>query len=155
MTNLICENWNNLLINLNQPRLSPQCLQGFCNTNHQKGAALSNCWGFVNSTVRPISRPTENQNILYNGHKKVQAIKFQFVISPNGLVANLYGPVEGKRHESGMLVISGLLDAPQRHSVSSYGHTLRIYRDSACPLRPCLQAPFRGAAFNTRSASFE
>ena len=43
MTKLIYENWNHLLSNLNQTWLSPQYLQGFCNTIHQKGAALSNC----------------------------------------------------------------------------------------------------------------
>ena len=47
MANLIYENWNHLLSNLNQPWLSLQCLQGFCNTIHQKGAALRNCWGFL------------------------------------------------------------------------------------------------------------
>ena len=92
--------------------------------------------------MRPISRPNE---ILYNGHKKVHAIKFQSVVAPNGLVANLYGPVEGKRHDSGMLAMSGLLDALQRYSVSPYGNTLCIYGDPAYPLRPCFQAPFRGA----------
>ena len=107
MTNLIYENWNHLLSNLNQPWLSPQCLQGFCNTIRQKGVALSNCWGFVDGTVRPISRLNESQKILYNGHKKIHGIKFQSVVAPNGLVANLYRPVEGKRHESGMLAMSG------------------------------------------------
>ena len=82
---------------------------------------------------------------LYNGHKNVHAIKFQSVVAPNGLVANLYGPVEGKRHDSGMLAMSGLLDALQRYSVSPYGNTLCIYGDPAYPLRPCFQAPFRGA----------
>ena len=129
MKNLIYENWNHVLSSLNQPWLSPQCLQGFRNTIHQKGAALSNCWGFVDGTVRPISRPNENQKILRNGHKKVHAIKFQSVVFPNGLVANLYGPVEGKRHDSEMLAMSGLLDALQRYSVSPYGHTLCIYGD--------------------------
>ena len=95
--------------------------------------------------MRPISRPNESQNILYNGHKKVHTIKFQSVVAPNGLVANLYGPVEGKRHDSGMLAMSGLLDALQRYSVSPYGNTLCIYGDPAYPLRPCFQAPFRGA----------
>ena len=65
MTNLIYKNWNHLLSNLNQPWLSRQLLQGFCNTIHQKGAALSNCWGFVNGTVRPISRSNENEKKLY------------------------------------------------------------------------------------------
>ena len=82
---------------------------------------------------------------LYNGHKNVHAIKFQSVVAPNGLVANLYGPVEGKRHDSGILAMSGLLDALQRYSVSPYGNTLCIYGDPAYPLRPCFQAPFRGA----------
>ena len=95
MTNLIYKNWNHLLINLNQLWLSPQCLQGFCNTIHQKGAALSNCWGFVYGTVRPISRPNESQKKLYNGHKKVRAIKFQPVVAPNGLVANFMGQLKG------------------------------------------------------------
>ena len=134
-----------MLSNLNLPWLSLQCLKGFCNTIHQNGAALNNCWGFVNGTVRPISRPNESQKILYNGHKKVHAIKFQSVVAPNGLVANLYGPVQGKRPDSGMLAMCGLLDALQRYSVSSYGHTLCIYGDPAYLLRPCLQAPFREA----------
>ena len=82
---------------------------------------------------------------MYNGHKNVHAIKFQSVVAPNGLVANLYGPAEGKRHDSGMLAMSGLLDALQRYSVSPYGNTLCIYGDPAYPLRPCFQAPFRGA----------
>ena len=69
--------------------------------------------------MRPISRPNESQEILYNGHKKVHAIKFQSVAAPNGLVANLYGPVEGKRHDSGMLAMSGLLDALQRYSLAT------------------------------------
>ena len=60
-------------------------------------------------------------------------------------MANLYGPVEGKRDDSGMLAMSGLLDALQRYSVSPYGNTLCIYGDPAYPLRRCLQAPFRGA----------
>ena len=89
MRNLIYENWNHLLSNLNQPWLSPQCLQGFCNTIRQKGAALSNCWGFVDGTVRPISRLNESQKILYNGHKKIHGIKFQSVVAPNGLRSSL------------------------------------------------------------------
>ena len=36
------------------------------------------------------------------------AIKFRSVAAPNGLVANLYGPVEGKRHENYMLNQSDL-----------------------------------------------
>ena len=53
-------------------------------------------------------RPVENQRIVFNGHKKIHARKFRFVVAPNGLTANLFGPVEGRRHDSGMLGDSGL-----------------------------------------------
>ena len=82
-----------LLRDLNQPWLQPCKLEEFAAAIHQQGAALNNCWGFIDGTVRPISRPGENQRVMYNGHKRVHALKFQSVMAPNGLIANLYGPV--------------------------------------------------------------
>ena len=58
-----------------------------------RGAPPQNCFGFIDGTVRPIARPGENQRILYNSHKRVRALKFQSVVLPNGLIANMYGPV--------------------------------------------------------------
>ena len=58
-----------------------------------RGTALSNCFGFVDGTVRPICRPGKDQKVVYNGHKRVHALKFQSVSLPNGLVAQLCGPV--------------------------------------------------------------
>ena len=49
------------------------------------------------------ARPQENQRVMYNGHKRIHSIKFQSVVIPNGLIANLHGPFEGKRHDSTML----------------------------------------------------
>ena len=58
-----------------------------------KGAALDNCIGFIDGTVRSICRPGELQRVVYNGHKRVHALKFQSVTLPNGMIANIYGPV--------------------------------------------------------------
>ena len=63
---------------------------------HEQGGALQNCWGFIDGTVRPLCRPGENQRLLYNGHKRVHSIKFQSVVTPSGMIANLYGPMEGE-----------------------------------------------------------
>ena len=41
--------------------------------------------------------------------KKVYAIKFQSAAATNVLIANLFVPVEGRRHDRGMLGGSGLL----------------------------------------------
>ena len=77
----------------NQAILNPLALQQYADAVSDKGAALNNCFGFVDGTVRPICRPGENQRMLYNGHKRVHALKFQAVALPNGLIGQLFGPV--------------------------------------------------------------
>ena len=89
VTDMIYDRFNHLLTDLNQPWLSQQNLQLFANAIHAKGAALDNCWGFIDGTVRPISSPKRNQLAMYNGHKRVHALKYQSVVTPNGLIANL------------------------------------------------------------------
>ena len=42
-----------------------------------KGAALTNCIGFMDGTVRPCCRPMTGQRAVFNGHKRVHALKFQ------------------------------------------------------------------------------
>ena len=92
--NFVYGRWGNLLKTMNQQWLAPVNLQPFADTIHASESPLDNCWVFIDGTVRPICRPRKDQRILYNGHKKVHAIKFQSVVARNGLIANLYGPVE-------------------------------------------------------------
>ena len=77
----------------NDQLLSRDKLQVYADAVADKAAALSNCFGFVDSTVQPICRPGKDQKIVYNGHKRVHALKFQSVSLPNGLLTHLYGPV--------------------------------------------------------------
>ena len=113
---------------------------------YRSGEALEDCWGFIDRTVRPVCRPGENQRAIHNGHKRVHSIKFQSVALPNGLVDHLYGRVEGKRHDSGMLASSGLLQDLQKFSNSPVTVLpICVYGDPAYPLRAHLQGPFKGA----------
>ena len=100
------------------------------------------CWGFMDGTVRPICRPGKNQRVVYNGRKRIDALKFQSVVAPIGLIANLYGPVEGRRHNSTVLAMSGLLHQLEQHSFRPGGETLWLYGDPAYPHRVHLQRPF-------------
>ena len=73
----------------------------------------------------------------------MHAVKFKSLVTPNGLIANLFGPIEGKRHDSDMLAESNLLQQLQQRSFDTNGRVLCIYGDPAYPLRVNLQAPFR------------
>lgn len=137
------QQWGFLLTSFDRELLAPENLQRYAHAVHEKGAPLTNCWGFIDGTVRPISRPGINQRVLYNGHKRVHAITFQSVATPDGLVALLHGPFEGRRHDSGILRESGLMHQLRQHSVFPNGDLMCIYGDPAYPLRPQLQAPFR------------
>ena len=64
--------------------------------------------------------PDQNQKIRYNGHKRVHGIKVQCLVAPNGLIASLFGPVEGRRHDIGLLVDSGLLHELSQYSFAPY-----------------------------------
>ena len=73
----------------------PASLAQFANAVHRKGAALDNCWGFIDGTVRPICRPQQHQRVLYNGHKHIHSIKFQSVVAANGLIAMVQSRARG------------------------------------------------------------
>ncbi|XP_048576221.1 uncharacterized protein LOC125557565 [Nematostella vectensis] len=150
----IYTNYRYLLSSFNQAWLSPVHLEDYARLVALKGAALNNCWGVIDGTVRPICRPGLQQRTMYNGHKRVHAIKFQSVVAPNGLIANLFGPIEGKRHDSAMLHESGLLPLLERHAINTAGQPLCLYGDPAYPLRAQLQCPFRGRNLHTQQELF-
>ena len=154
IVNTIHNLYGHKLQNFNQAWLSPAKLEDYAHAVHQKGAPLDYCWGFVDGTIRAVCRPGENQRTLYNGHKRVHSIKFQSVVAPNGMIANLFGPVEGKRHDSAMLTESGLLPLLQQYSHDTNGRPLCIYGDPAYPLRIHLQAPFKGARLTQDQKDF-
>ena len=88
----IYEMHSHRIINWNNDLLNPNNLLTYAEAINAKGATLENCFGFVDGTVRPVCRPGQHQRVLYNGHKRVHAIKFQALAIPNGLIANLNGP---------------------------------------------------------------
>jgi nuclease HARBI1 len=66
-------------------------------------------WGFIDGTLRHTCRPTYFQKQMYSGHKRTHGLKFQSVVTPDGMFACMYGVVNGNRHDSFMLHQSELL----------------------------------------------
>jgi hypothetical protein len=154
----IYDNFSEKISNLNQDWFVNR-LQLFADAVHDKGGLLRNCIGFIDGTVRQLCRPTWFQRTCYNGHKRVHAIKFQSIVTPDGLIANLFGPVEGRRHDSFLLRLSGVLEQFEDGQWTDRdGNPFCIYGDPAYNVRDCLLAPYRNpnqdqAAFNSNMSA--
>ena len=59
MIDWIYKRWHRLLSRYNHDLLSPTNLMLYANAIYRSGAALENCWGFIDETVRPVCRPGE------------------------------------------------------------------------------------------------
>ena len=152
---ILCNKHRQRLTSFDMPWLRQNHLQQYADVIHEKGAPLVNCIGFIDGSVRPICRPTQHQRVCYNGHKRIHAIKFQSVVIPNGLIANLYGPMEGRRHDCALLRSSGLVEEFQaRQLTDRQGQPFALYGDPAYPLRPYLLCPFRGANISAQEQQF-
>ncbi|CAB1099103.1 unnamed protein product [Ectocarpus sp. CCAP 1310/34] len=105
-----------------QQRLSPDTLLGL----HRRNCA----------------RPIRNQRFFYNGYKRKHAIKFQGVVTPDGLFVELYGAVVGTRHDGHLLAQSALLEKLQTHMNSPSGHRYCLYGNPAYGQTDHIQCPF-------------
>ena len=92
MFNHIYNRYSYLLQRWDTPFLSHESLQSYGNAIYEEGAPLKNCLLCRRHSPSSICRPEKHQNVAYNGHKRVHSIKFQSVVIPNGLIANLAGP---------------------------------------------------------------
>jgi hypothetical protein len=77
--------------------------------NEKSNGAVNNVWGFIDGTMRRMCRPCFFQRLFYSGHKNHHGIKFQSVVTPDGLIACFFGPIPASRHNSYMLAESHLL----------------------------------------------
>ena len=140
--NRIYGRFMHLLDDFNMPILNSDLLEKYCTAVVRKGSALQNFFGFIDGTVRAISRPGVNQKTVYNGHKNLHALKFQSVVLPNGIITHMYRPVEGKRHDCSMLRMSDLLTKLSLNACDTNGNPLCLYGDPAYPLHTDIQQNF-------------
>ena len=70
------------------------------------------------------------------------------------MTANLFGPVEGQRHDCAILAMSGLLETLQRYSHGPNGEVLWIFGDPAYLLRRNLLAPYNGPQLTQEQTDF-
>jgi hypothetical protein len=138
---------------LDQARLTLELLRQFADAIQAKGAALPDCVGFIDGTVRAICRPGRDQRIVYNGHKRVHALKYQAVVTPDGIIAHMAGPFEGRMHDARILNESGL-QAPMAVCLHGEHGPYYVYGDPAYGISPHLQSPHKGADLSADEMAF-
>lgn len=116
-------------------------------------APSTQCVGFLDVTKILVTRPggsNLNQRALYSGHKRTWCLKFQTVSTPDGLMFNLYGPEDGRRHDTTLYVKSnmdsilsdGLGFEGNEASGSTPSEQYHLYADAAYVMRPWLQVAY-------------
>src|SRR5436305_5140054 len=81
MMDFLFTKFHHLLDSFNKECLTPRMLETFADKVWEKGGLLPDTWGFIDRTIRSITRLTWNQKQVYNGHKRMHAIKFQSVMT--------------------------------------------------------------------------
>lgn len=138
---------------LSEPSIFHERFPFYASLIERKSMAINKVWGFIDGTLRKTCRPIRFQHAAYSGHKRCHGIKFQSVVTPDGLIACLYGPIPGARHDSYMLAESELLFKlqdlmPQNQQQPIYA----LYGDPAYPQSSYIIGGYRNPVPNTDQA---
>ena len=117
--------------------------------------ALPNCVGFIDGTVIGIARPKgqRRRRVVYNGHKRKHALKYQAVNTPDGLMLHAAGPMEGRRHDWALDVDSGI-ETVLPGVLEVAGTRYCLYGDSGYSRRWYLEVPFQGSQLTGAQSAF-
>jgi hypothetical protein len=144
LTRYIFVKYRHLIYSLRSHQcLTTDCLRRFADLINASGCAYPNIVGFIDGTARCICRPKYNQRLQYSGYKKTHVLKYQSVMFPNGIIGRLDGPVNGKRHDSAILHITGLLQELETKFVKQDGTWFAFYGDPGYVNQKFIKTGFR------------
>jgi hypothetical protein len=139
---------------LNSPELFAHRIPYYAQLIEQKTNRLVNfVWGFIDGTLCKTCRPKYFQKECYSGHKRYHGLKFQSVVTPDGLLCQMVGPVNGKWHDSYMLRESRLVGKLQ-NLMPINGIIYALYGDPAYPQSRYLLGGYRVAPPGSAIAAF-
>ena len=99
---------------LDNPIIFHHSMPYYADRIDQKCELVETVWGFIDGTLCKTCCPSLFQKLMYHGHNQCHEIKFQSVVTPDGLFVSMYGLVSGNRHDSFLLSKSGLLNKLQQ-----------------------------------------
>ncbi|KIJ24166.1 hypothetical protein M422DRAFT_195025 [Sphaerobolus stellatus SS14] len=145
--------WKHLL-RFDPTRLTREKLSSFAAAFKAKGAPLDCIAALIDGTLQKSARPIHNQRLIYNGWKRIHCLKYHAVISPDGMVIHVYGPVEGRRHDETVYKESRLEDILDKHFWTPDDSPLFVYGDPAYNVSAHIMAPFKGPVLTQEEHAF-
>ncbi|OBZ81146.1 hypothetical protein A0J61_10806, partial [Choanephora cucurbitarum] len=127
-------------LDFNEHQFRVHNLQRFNAAIIEKGSSFLDVVGFIDGTCNAICRPSDNQEVCYNGHERNHCLKYQGVVTPDGITSSLLGPYPGAMHDQRMLEESELLDKLEEHfdQRHSGGKLYALYGDAAYGRHECI-----------------
>ncbi|OBZ80851.1 hypothetical protein A0J61_11100 [Choanephora cucurbitarum] len=118
----------------------------------EKNSSFVDIVGFIDGTCNAICRPSDNQEVCYNGHKRNHCLKYKGVVTPDGITSSLLGSYPGAMHDQRMLKESGLLDKLEEHfdQRPSGGKLYALYGDAAYGRHECFVKPITNRSRSRR-----
>jgi hypothetical protein len=139
------------ILSLDTHRLTEDKLAEYAAAIQRAGGPLEKCWGFIDGTLREICCPTYGQRAAFSGHKRTHGIKFQAIVTPDGLLPHIFGPIEGRHHDSYILSKSNLLERFAEHRQFD-GYV--VFGDQGYYTSEYLTSPWKGAGLNAQQLNF-
>jgi hypothetical protein len=90
------------------PMLEKRRIKYYARKVQRRGHGRGIVWGWIDGTFLPTCRPLEDQRRVYSGYKKRHGIKFQGIVTPDGLMTSCDGPYLGEANDNRMVRESGL-----------------------------------------------
>lgn len=149
----IWKRWKHLL-RFDSTRLTPHKLAFFARKIHEKGAPLDVVAALIDGTLQKNARPIHNQRLVFNGWKRFHCLKYHFLLTPDGMIIHVYGPVDGRRHDETVYKESGLADLLDKYFRTPSGQRLYVYGDLGYSVGPNILCPFKGPVLSEEQKRF-
>jgi hypothetical protein len=81
------------------PSLTYERMESYARRLENVSKHATQIWGFLDGTFREICRPIRDQELFYSGYYRAHGIKYQGIVTPDGLILSLYGPFPGSVHD--------------------------------------------------------
>jgi len=131
-----------------------QHLSEFGHVFQDKGAPLDVVAVIIDGTLQKNAQPVYNQRLVFNSWKCMHCLKYHAVLSPDGLLIHVYGPVDGCRHDKTVFKQSGLSDLLIKHFWDPNGNSLYLYGDLGYSIGPHILCPYKGPVLTAEQNKF-